>query len=359
VSERKYWVGFNIVKGIGPARVRLLREHFSSLRRAWEASEADLRGAGLDRRSLAALLETRPHLNLDREMERLDALGVAVLTWEDHDYPARLLEIDDPPPVLYMRGSLDDQDQWAIAVVGTRRASPYGRQVTSSLAADLARSGVTIISGLARGIDGLAHRAALEAGGRTIAVLGSGPDIIYPPEHRQLATAIVQQGALVTEFPLGTKPEAGNFPPRNRIISGLALGVLVTEAGEGSGALITTDYALEQGRDVFAVPGNITAHGSSGTNQLIQNGAKPVLTAQDILEELNLALVTQYVEARESLPVDENEAAILAHLSDEPRHVDEIVRLSGLPVEQISGTLTMLELKGMVRQVATMTYVRS
>jgi DNA processing protein len=258
---------------------------------------------------------------------------------------------------LYLRGQIEAEDVWAVAVVGTRRVSAYGREVTRRLVASLARSGITIVSGLARGIDGVAHRTALENGGRTIAVLGSGVDCIYPSEHRDLARRIVAQGALVSEYPLGTPPEAGNFPPRNRIISGLSLGVLVTEAGQGSGALITANYAAEQGRDVFAVPGSILAAGSGGTNRLIQDGAKAVLEPSDILRELNLSMAAEQAEAREILPSNEIEAALLDRLSAEPTHVDEIGRTVGLPIAEVSSALAIMELKGMVRQVGGMKYV--
>jgi len=244
-----------------------------------------------------------------------------------------------------------------VAVVGTRRASAYGREVTRRLVSDLARSGITIVSGLARGIDGVAHRTALEAGGRTIAVLGCGVDLVYPPEHLDLARRIVEHGALVSEYPLGTPPEAGNFPPRNRIISGLSLGVLITEAGRGSGAIITADYAAEQGRDIFAVPGSILSATSGGTNRLIQDGAKVVLETADILRELNLTMVAEQSQARQLLPTTEIEALILACLSAEPTHVDEVGQASGLPIAQVTSTLALMELKGLVRQAGGMKYV--
>lgn len=352
-----YYVGFNLVRGIGPARLRALLDTFGDVERAWHAPADALRLAGLDRRSLENLLATRAKVDLDREVRRLAAAGVRVLTWDDPDYPQLLSEIPDPPPVLYIRGQLEADDAWAVAVVGTRRASVYGREVTRRLVAALAQSGVTIVSGLARGIDGVAHRAALEAGGRTIAVLGCGVDQVYPPEHRDLARQIVAQGALISEYPLGTPPEAGNFPPRNRIISGLSMGVLITEAGQGSGALITAEYAAEQGREVFAVPGSILASGSTGTNRLIQDGAKAVLEPADILRELNLTMVTQQAQARDTLPATEAEAALLAYLGPEPIHVDELGRAAGLPIAQVTSTLAMMELKGLVRQVGGMKYV--
>jgi DNA processing protein len=242
--------------------------------------------------------------------------------------------------------------------VGTRRASAYGREAARHLAAALAASRVTIVSGLARGIDAIAHQAALDAGGRTIAVMGSGVDTIYPPEHTRLAEAIVGAGALVSDFPLGTPPESANFPARNRIISGLALGVLVIEAGLVSGALITANMAGdEQGKPVFAVPGSIFSRSSQGTNKLIQQGAQPVVSAEDILEELNLTMVVQQAEARVSLPVNDTEIRLLNHLSVEPVHVDDLRSLSGMPIAEVSAALAMMELKGLVRQVGGMNYV--
>ena len=207
-----------------------------------------------------------------------------MLTWEEDAYPRRLKEIDQPPPVLYLRGDLLPADEWAVAIVGTRRITAYGRQVTEEVATTLARSGVTVVSGLARGVDSVAHKAALDAGGRTIAVLGSGVDVIYPSEHRSLAERMIASGAILSDYPVGTAPDGVNFPPRNRIISGLSLAVIVVEAGQKSGALITAEFAAEQGRDVFAVPGNINAPQSAGCNALIQQGARPLLQARDVLE---------------------------------------------------------------------------
>jgi DNA processing protein len=234
----------------------------------------------------------------------------------------------------------------------------YGRQVTERLVRGLSLAGVTIVSGLARGVDALAHRAALDAGGRTLAVLGSGLDRLYPTEHAGLAREVVASGAVLTEFPLGTAPDAVNFPRRNRIISGLALGTLVVEAGETSGALITADFALEQGRDVFAVPGSILSPASAGPNRLIKEGARPVSCAEDVLEELNLTAIGQHQAAREALPENETEAALLRLLSSEPLHIDELGRGSGLQAWQVSSALAMMELKGLVRQIGGMNYVR-
>lgn len=357
MNDLRYWVGFNVVRGIGPTRLRALLDYFGDVERAWHATTEELRLAGLDRRSLENLIAVRAALDLDQELKQIADAGAQVLTWESPNYPRLLREIHDPPPVLYVKGTLEEEDAWAVAVVGTRRASPYGREVTRRLTRALSCSGITIVSGLARGIDSEAHRAALEAGGRTIAALGCGIDQIYPPEHRQLAQQIIAHGALVSDYPVGTQPEGRNFPPRNRIISGLSLGVLVSEAGIRSGALITADFAAEQGREVFAVPGSILTRGNAGTNALIRDGAAVVLRPEDILEQLNLTMVAEQAEARQVLPADETEAALLDHLSAEPTHVDELRQQVGLPIAQVTSTLALMELKGMVRQVGGMKYV--
>ncbi len=356
MTDARYWVGFNKVSGVGPVKVRRLLDYFGDLGAAWGASASALAAAGLDRRAVESVLATRAATDLDAELARLDRLGIQVLTWDSPDYPALLREVHDAPPVLYVLGQLLPRDAWALAVVGTRRVTAYGREVTSRLAGELGRCGVTVVSGLARGVDSVAHRAALEAGGRTIAVLGSGLDVIYPAENRKLAQQIAAQGALVSDYPLGTRPEASNFPARNRIISGLALGTLITEAGIGSGALITADFALEQGREVFAVPGSILSRSAGGTNSLIQQGAKLVTGVQDILEELNLTMIAEQQEAREILPANPTEASLLGVLSAEPLHIDEIARGTNLPVADVSAALTMMELKGMVRHAGGMQY---
>jgi DNA processing protein len=357
MASTKYWVGFNLVPSIGPAKVRALQDHFGDLERAWHADARSLGEVGLDRRALSNLIQLRGELDLDAEMLKIEQAGLHVLTWEHDAYPSLLREIYGPPPVLYVRGQLLPEDEWAVAIVGTRRATTYGKQMARMLSGDLVRSGATVVSGLARGIDGESHRAALEAGGRTIAVMACGLDRVYPSEHRNLAREIAQNGALISDYPLGTKPEARNFPPRNRIISGLSLGVVVVEAGEKSGALITVDFAIDQGREVFAVPGNVLSRSSKGCNRLIQNGAKMVLGVDDVLEELNMTMIEQHTEVRAVIPADETEAQLMALVSEEPRHVDEICRQSQLPVQQVSSTLAMMELKGMVRQVGGMQYV--
>jgi len=229
--------------------------------------------------------------------------------------------------------------------------------VTEKIAGVLARNGVTIISGLARGIDGIAHRAALEVGGRTLAVLGSGVDQVYPPEHRDLAREVIEHGAIISDYPLGTPPDGSNFPPRNRIISGLSKAVIVVEAGQRSGALITTNYAVEQGREVFAVPGDIFANKSRGANQLIKKGAHPLLDPQDVLELLNMTQITEHKTARKVLPSNPTEAKLFQVLGVEPLHVDDISSQIKLPVEEVTSTLALMELKGMVRKMAGMKYM--
>jgi DNA processing protein len=356
-DELKYWVGFSGIPGIGRVRISQLKDYFGGLQDAWKAPQGKLKQAGLDSRSIDALVTLRPRISLDAEMEKLERYKVNVLICDDPLYPSRLKEIYDYPPVLYVRGNLPFEGEPCLAIVGTRRPTIYGRQVTEEIVGDLAQSKIIIVSGLARGIDSIAHRAALNAGGKTIAVFGSGLDIIYPGENAKLAQAIVEHGALVTEYPLGVKPKAENFPLRNRIMSGLSLGVLVVEAGEKSGALITSQQALEQNREVFAIPGSILSPASQGTNRLIQEGAKLVRSYTDILQELNLTIVVQQAQIAEFSPADEIESAILGQLSSEPNHIDEICRGSGLSMPEVSSTLAMLELKGIARQVGNMNYV--
>lgn len=357
MPDIKYWVGFNLIPGIGRVKFSQLVSHFGDLEAAWHADPSELRAAGLDQRSVQAVISGRAEIALDAEMEKLARYRVKVFTWNDIDFPPRLKEIYDVPPVLYVRGNLTPEDEWAIAVVGTRRATIYGREVTERIASDLARNKITIVSGLARGIDSVAHRAALDAGGRTIAVFACGLDIVYPAENLKLAQAIMERGALVSEYHLGTKPRAENFPRRNRIMSGLSLGVLVTEAGEKSGIWHTVGWALEQNREVFAIPGSILSPASRGTNRLIQDGAKLVRDANDILEELNLTVVPQQLEMRELIPADETEAQLLRQLGHEPTHIDDVCRQSCLPISVVSSTLALLELKGTVRHLGGMNYV--
>ena len=301
----------------------------------------------------------RGGISPDGEVERLERAQVKVINWHHPTYPPRLKEISDPPPLLYLRGEILPEDERSVAVVGTRKATAYGREVATVLARDLARNGVTVVSGLARGIDSIAHRASMDAGGRTIAVFGSGLDVVFPSEHTRLAREIEQAGALVSEYPLGTRPKANHFPMRNRIMSGMTLGTLVVEAGNTSGALITVGQALEQNREVFCVPGSIFSPDSQGTNALIRAGAKLVMDYKDILEELNLTAVAHQIEMRViTEPQDENESLLLNYVTHEPIHIDDIRRHVRQPISMGSSTLAMMELKGLIKQVGSMHFVR-
>lgn len=357
MDAKAYWVGFNLVKGIGAVRLRQIIDFFGTLEIAWNSPKEGLLAAGLSPKIVDHFLQVRRQVDLDLIMSTIEKKHIKVLTWEDTDYPRRLKEINQAPPVLFINGSINVEDDWAVAVVGTRRVTPYGRQVAAEIARFLAQNGVTVVSGLARGVDAIAHQTALQAGGRTIAVLGNGVDVVYPPEHRKLAAEITTQGALVSDYPLGTPPDGVNFPPRNRIISGLSLATVVVEAGETSGALITAEFAVEQGRDVFAVPGSILTPQSEGTNHLIEQGARPLLKMAEILDALKLEQIPEKQLTRKLNPTSVAEKNLLNCLSQEPIHVDELCSLSGLPISEVSATLTMMELKGMVTQVGGMHYV--
>ena len=359
ISELKYWIAFNRVRRVGRARVAMLEAHFGSLSQAWGASSAQLQQAGLDRRTAATAARSRSKIDPDAEMERVQQAGVTALTWHDDGYPPRLKEIYDKPPVLYVKGEILPEDERALAVVGTRRPMAYGREVARQITSDLAQNGLTIVSGLAKGVDGIVHRAALEAGARTIAVMGSGLDVMYPREHGELASQIAENGAVVSEFPLGTRPDSQNFPRRNRIISGMSLGTLVAEAPESSGALLTARHALEQDREVFCIPGSILTLNSRGGNRLIRDSAAKLVTcADDIIEELNLTTIEYQIELAAFFPEDEAQAAVLKYVTFDPIHIDEIIRNSSLASSTVSGALTMMELRGLIRQVGGMNYVR-
>lgn len=357
MNDHNYWLGFSLVPEIGPKRLLHLLSVFGDLPSAWNASESDLRQSGLESQPVANLLRTRARLNLDAEMAKVERAGAWLLTLADEDYPPLLKSLPDAPAVLYIKGKLLPGDEQALGVVGARKASAYGRDVAYDLSRQLARNGITIVSGLAHGIDTAAHRGALD-GGRTIAVLGCGLDQIYPRDNEQLADAIYHNGALISEFAIGVPPEGRNFPRRNRVISGLSLGVLVIEAAEGSGALITAGIAAEQGREVFAVPGNIYNPGSRGSNRLIQDGAKLVMSIEDILSELKIAHTHVQVKTKTEkvAPGNHLEAKIVQNLSADPIHVDDLARLCEMPIATITSTLTILELKGLARKAGSMQY---
>jgi DNA processing protein len=357
--DRRYWIGLHLTPRVGAARIGILIDRFGSAEAAWMAPERELLASGLSADVVASILTTRARIDPDREIERLDRLGVRALTLADDEYPRLLRHISSPPPVLYVRGDLRVDDELAVALVGTRRATGYGLDMTRRLASDLAQAGVTVVSGLARGIDTAAHKVALDDGGRTVAVFGCGLDTIYPPQNRALAERIVEQGALVSEYPLGTRPDARNFPVRNRLISGLSRGIIVVEAPIKSGALITASFAADQGRDVYAVPGSALSFTSAGCHQLIRDGATLVTSAEQVLEQLQVESQHEHSQARIELPDTDAERILLAIVGAEPRHIDELCHESGLPVHETSGTLMALELKGLVRQMGAQHYVRN
>jgi DNA processing protein len=355
--ERAYWVAFNHIRGVGAARVQRMLKAFGDLRSAWEAPRNRLLEAGLDERTVVAITGARPALDPQGLLDRCGKLGLKVLVWDDPEYPPRLKELPLPPPVLYLRGGMTEADGLAVAVVGTRKATAYGREAARMFASALAVRGITVVSGLARGVDAEAHLAALESGGRTLAVLGCGADVVYPPEHERLARRVAESGAILSDYSPGTPPDAVNFPPRNRLIAGLAVATLVVEAGEESGALLTACYAGEYGRDVFAVPGSIFSAASKGCNRLISDGAQPVASPDELIGALDLERVAPAFQMRMSLPESPIEAKILDALGSEPLHIDLLRASVDLPVETVSGTLAMMELKGMVRPVGGMQYV--
>ena len=362
MDDKRYWLGFNIVKDIGPVRFQQLLKFFETPAAAWQASEADLSHAGLPSHAIQRLVHRRKQVDLDQEMARVAKLGARIITWADAEYPAELRKLSDAPPVLYIRGRLTERDKRSLAVVGTRKATRYGIDAARQLSRELAAQRITIISGLALGIDGAAHEGALDTQeGRTIAVLGNSIDRIYPRENQALAQKIVERGAIISEFPLGTPPSGQNFPRRNRLLSGLALGVLVVEAPERSGALITASAALEQGRDVFAVPANIFNQTGAGSNRLIQDGAKLVMNAADILDELNISMSKGQTRTQAEIiaPGSELEVLVLQVLDADPIHVDDIIRISGLATEMVTATLTILELKGLAQSSGNMEYCRT
>lgn len=355
-TERDALVALSQVTHIGPVRLGRLRDHFGTLSAAWAATEADLR-AVLDERACRAVLTARQRIAPDQVTARIASAGIEFATVLDDAYPRILREIPGPPPVLYYRGTLPLRDEPTVAIVGTRRATSYGREATTLIASELAAAGVTIISGLAKGIDGFAHRAAIDAGGRTLAVLASGVDVIYPPEHRQLAERIVTTGALVSDYPPGTKPDAPNFPARNRIISGLSLATIVVEAPSRSGALITVGFAADQGRDVYAVPGSILSPASGGTNRLLRQGATPLTAAAELLDDLKLGPVVVAEPEQVAFPMTDEERAIYALVTAEPQHIDELAYSAGLTISAASALMTMLELKGLVANAGAQHFV--
>jgi len=364
MEELKYWVALNNFPKFGPIRFKKLLGRFSAedqtLKNAFLAPTSELTKAGIETNIAEEFIAARSNIKPDELIAKLEKENIKVITITDKHYPKLLAEIYNPPVLLYYRGALDLQDDFPLAIVGTRKYTSYGQQATESITKELVRNNITIISGLALGIDSIAHLATLEAGGKTVAVLGSGLDrqSLYPSQNRYLADKIAEAGgAVISEFPLGTAPLKYNFPQRNRIISGLSLGTLVIEAAEKSGALITAAYTLEQNREVFAVPGNIFSPVSIGPNKLIRDGAKSVSSASDIIEALNLTQATAYLDNKKILPETEEEKKIVSQLSFEPIHIDELVRQTGLDAASANSTLVIMEMKGMVKNLGGMNYI--
>ena len=343
-------------------RLWSLVEHFGSPRTAWEAGLKELSKAprlGLE--GAEGLARRRSQIDPTREASRLDSLGITFACHTDPHYPENLLQIYDPPPVVFLKGQIKSSDSLSIAIVGSRKPSPYGRAVAEKLAVDLAALGITIVSGMARGIDTEAHRGALAGGGRTLAVLGCGLDVVYPRENLRLMEQIAGRGAVISEFPPGSPPEAWHFPVRNRIISGLSRGTVVVEASERSGALITADFALEQGRDVMAVPGNVVNALSRGPHRLIKQGARLVEGAGDILDEIGLEKLFPVPEAGQGgkMKMSGEEQALYSLLSLEPVSLDELISKSGLAPQKVMAALMYLEIKGLTRQLPGKFYTRA
>ncbi len=360
IEPAVFWLGLSSVPGIGRVTFRKLVAHFGSAERALTAAVEELKKIdGLPDKAIAGITSGAWREYAEKELARAGELDVRIITANSPDYPIPLKNIPDPPLFLYVKGTLEQDD--GIAIVGTRKPTHYGMNVTRRVAFDLAAAGLTIVSGLARGIDTLAHHGALAATGRTIAVLGSGIDVAYPPENKGLMQAIARSGAVISENPFGTQPEAGYFPARNRIISGLSRGTVIVEAAADSGSLITADYTLRQGRKLFAVPGNAGSPNSRGTNSLIRQGAVLVEGSFDILKDLGVEKATGKPEARKRQVPDlsaEEQSAVRC-IADQPKHIDIIMKESGLAPGMLSAVLVTLELKGVVAQLPGKYYVRS
>lgn len=351
MSDREYLVLLSTFVPFGPARIKLLLKYFGSAKKVWRAPEKSLRRLGLGAEKVGGFISHRLSFKESDYFKRLKKLKVNYVTLKDPDYPHNLKEIDDAPFVLYVKGDLKKSDAGAVAIVGSRKMTAYGREVAAKFSSELASYGITIVSGLARGIDSEAHRGALEAGGRTIAVIGAGLDNLYPPENTKLAEVIAKNGAVVSEYPLGYPALPINFAARNRIISGLSKAVLVVEGAEQSGTLLTATAAARQGREVFAIPGQITSPLSGAPLFLLKNGARLATAPGDILEELNLQIKVDREVVERVMPTDKIEGKIIELLENEPLHLDELARISTLGVSTLSAKLTIMELKGMVRNL--------
>jgi len=360
-NEIIFWHAFNSVEGFGPQTFRKLTARFSSLAEAWRAGRENLINSGLTKKQAEVFSEFRENNSPEKLFEDLLGEKIGIITIKSETYPSQLKEIPTAPPVIYVRGNPEILKNKSLAVVGSRKFTGYGRRVTENLCRDLVRAGLTIVSGLALGIDGIAHRATLDSEGITIAVLGTGIDdeTIYPREHFNLGKRIFEGGgALISEFPPKTPSLKQNFPARNRIMAGLTLGTLVTEAAESSGSLITAGLALEFSREVFAVPGDIFSPQSAGANGLIKKGAKLVATSADILEELNISRAYSASARKVVEPKSEEEKTVWKVLSNIPVHVDKLAKMTKLDTATLSSTLATMEIEGAVKNVGGQNYIK-
>lgn len=352
MNEEKYLVLLYSFIQFGPARTKLLVRFFGSAKSAWNAKESQLTKTGLSKKIVKSFLEYKNTLDEENYFTKLSENHVEYITQEDGKYPRNLLDIDDPPLVLYVRGKLEENDETSVAIVGSRKMSTYGREIAESFSSYLSGLGITIVSGLARGIDTHAHKGALLAEGKTIAVLGRGLDKIYPSENTRLAEKIVDNGGcLISEYPLGYPALRSNFASRNRIISGMSRAVIVVEGEKKSGTLLTASHAANQGREVFAIPGQITSPLSAAPHYLINNGARLTISPEDVLAELDLQLKVNKNKLERVLPKSKNEKIILETLERESLHIDEIARISTLKVSDLSARLTVMEIKGLVKNL--------
>jgi DNA processing protein len=352
MTDIQYWIGLSFVPEVGPLLSKKLLASFGSPEAVFRADLNDLLSVdGMTRERAENIRSFNKWDITEKALKSTRDSDITVIGYDNSHYPEPLRHVADAPVVLYRRGDYHPDDRFAIAIVGSRRLSEYGEGVTLRISNELSRAGFTIISGMARGIDTLSHRSALAAGGRTIAVFGSGPDVCYPAENRGLMQKIISSGCVLSEFAPGTEPRKEHFPRRNRLISGLSLGVLVIEATVKSGALITAQYALEQNKEVFAVPGRITSKNSEGTNRLIKQGARIVLDTEDIIEEL-APMLRGFISRRADVKqaISEEESRLCNNLCREPKHIDILSRETGMPAHAILNTLLSLELKGIARQ---------
>lgn len=358
-NNKIYWFFFSLVPEIGPKKIFQLLNHFQNIKELFEAGQKDLKKTGLDEKTINNISGAKNEIDWQKKYHELEEKNIKIVAFPEENYPRLLKEIYSPPLVLYYKGKLTPEE-YPLAVVGTRKTSSYGRQITEEIVRPLAVAKITIISGLALGIDTLAHQAALSASGRTIAVLGSGLGLIYPRTNQKLAEKIIESGGLIfSEFPPDYPPLKNNFPRRNRIISGLSLGTLIIEAPIKSGALITARYSLEQNREVFAVPGPIYAENATGTNNLIKMGAKAVTEYTDILEALNLEMAEKYLENKKISPETKEEKIILEILALESLHIDKIIEHSKIEPSVATSTLTIMEMKGLVKNLGGMQYTKA